>query len=534
MTQRRYVLCLALIVLAALALQLGLFSAGLYRITSDESARILTAWDLSWSNALEPFLWPPFYKLFVGGAMKLFPSIFFTPRVLVEITGLLCLLSLAWLATELFGDRRIALITAILALLAPQRLVFSVAPLSDIYYFTMVIAAAAATARWLRTGRAAPLLLGCGFLLLAETVRFESGLFAVFFEMLLLYRGLVARTLPLPTLVAASLILFAFPPLWALNSLVWYGTLRNLSVAAQQFTGEFGRNSFYAIKWSPLRFFVQDMLWNPLTFAGLLAVAWLSLRERAIRVWTLLFGVPLVVFSLVCIITFSIPTAATWRTSGVWTLMMTPFDALIALRIGQFLWSAGGAARIAAPILLVLAILPMGVRSAWYARDGMHNNSTHHLHQERALDTWLDKRLAADPGAVAVIDSSTNLDYLDVLAFSRFPSRLIPTGSGDPVRIGFYEPMRAAYEGDPKVQGFLTDRFGLDHGGAEAALRAHHVRYLVVRNPDYLAALDLSALVTRLHRFNDWTIYGVRPVPPPSGARSGTASRALTRVPRAG
>ena len=511
LTKRTYGLCLALILLVALMAQWSLFGVGLFRMTSDESARILTAWRLDWPNALEPFLWPPFYKLFVGTALKIYPSVFYTPRLLVCAFGLLSLLSIAWLAAELFNDRLVSLLAAVLAITAPQRLIFSVVPLSDIYYFVFIVSAAAATANWLRTDRTPPLMLACVLLILAEAVRFEGGLFAVFLELLLLYRWLVLKRLSFGRLAAASALLFGFPVLWAINSYVWYGSLSNLSVASQQFVGEFGHNLAYAIKWSPLRFFIQDMLWNPLTLIGLVALGWLAMRDRTIRLWGLLYGVPLLVFSVVCVITFSIPTAATWRTSGVWTLMILPFDAFAAVRVGALLSRSPGLSRLALVALLAVAVLPMGVRSAWYAHDGLRNNETQRLHQERALDWYLDQQLKAAPGLVAVVDSSSNLDYLDVLAFSRFPNRLIPTGGGDPVRIGFYEPMRAAYAGHADVAKFLTDRFGLDHGGAPGAFAAHHVGFLVVRNPDYLSALDASPLVTRSRHFNDWTVYTVKP-----------------------
>ncbi len=512
MTKRTYNFCLVLVLLAALAAQASLFSLGLFRMTSDESARILTAWHLDWSNALEPFLWPPFYKLFVGTALKIYPSVFYTPRLLVCIFGLLSLLSIAWLATELFGDRLISVVAAVLAIAAPQRLIFSVVPLSDIYYFVFIVSAAAATANWLRTDRTLPLMLACVFLILAEAVRFEGGLFAVFLELLLLHRWLILKRLSFSRLAASSVLLFGFPILWAVNSLVWYGTLHNLGVASQQFVGEFGHNLAYAIKWSPLRFFIQDIIWNPLTLPGVVALVWLATGDRTIRLWALLYGVPLLVFTLVCIITFSIPTAATWRTSGVWTLMMLPFDAFIAVRIGAILSRSPGLPKAALLALLLLALLPMSVRSAWYTHDGLRNNETRRVHQERALDLYLDAQLKAAPGTVAVVDSSTNLDYLDVLAFSRFPDRLMATGGGDPVRIGFYEPMRSAYAGHADVARFLTDRFGLDHGGAPAAFAAYHVGFLVVRSPDDVSALNASRLVTRIRHFNDWTIYAVKPL----------------------
>nr|WP_321984799.1 hypothetical protein [uncultured Lichenicoccus sp.] len=511
MTQRTYFISLGLLVLVALAAQLGLFGAGLYRITSDESARILTAWHMGWSNVLEPFLWPPFYKLFVGSAMRIYPDIFITPRVLVCVTGLVCLLALARLATALFLDRRISLIAVALAVLAPQRLIFSVAPLSDIYYFVFVITAAACTAEWLRTERARSLLLGCGCILLAESVRFESGLFAAFLELLLLYRTFISRDLRFSTWVAASVVLFIFPAFWAANSYVWYGSLSNLGVVTQQFVGMFGHDYIQALKWAPLRWFIQDTIWNPLTIGGMLVVLWLSMRERVVLLWSLVFLLPLLVFSVTTVVSLSTPTAATWRTSGVWTLMMLPFDAVAAVWVGQYLATSVRLPRAALAGLLILAMVPNGIRSLWYTHDGLTNNETHRAHQERALDRFVDKKLSRTRAGEALIDSSNNLDYLDVLAFAKNPDRMLLTGGGDPVRIGFYEPMEGAYAGKPEADFYLRDRFSLDHGGDRQALNAHHVSLIVVRNPVFIAALSTSPLATRVRSFNDWTVFAVSP-----------------------
>ena len=177
--RRTYLAALAAVLAAALVLQLGLFGIGFHRVSFDESARSLMALDLSWANALEPFIWPPFYKLFVGLFLKLWGDVFLVPRLLVGAAGLLAILALVRLSDLLFGDRRVNLLTAVLAVAFPHRLIFSVAPLSDIYAYLFLLAAAGCVLAWLRRGSVAQLLLGCACVLGAETVRFEVGSFAV-------------------------------------------------------------------------------------------------------------------------------------------------------------------------------------------------------------------------------------------------------------------------------------------------------------------------------------------------------------------
>jgi hypothetical protein len=92
----------------ALVVQLGLYKLGFYRVTADESARSLMALRLSWHNALDPWIWPPFYKIFVGLFLKLHDDVFIVPRVLVGIAGLVLLLAMLRLAGALFADPRSA------------------------------------------------------------------------------------------------------------------------------------------------------------------------------------------------------------------------------------------------------------------------------------------------------------------------------------------------------------------------------------------------------------------------------------------
>jgi hypothetical protein len=98
------------------------------------------------------------------------------------------ILALVRLSELLFADRRVNLLTALLAVAFPHRLVFSVAPLSDIYAYLFLIAAAGCVLAWLRRGSAAQLLLGCACVLGAETVRFEAVSFAVVLLALVLHR----------------------------------------------------------------------------------------------------------------------------------------------------------------------------------------------------------------------------------------------------------------------------------------------------------------------------------------------------------
>ena len=149
---RGYTLAVASMLGLALVVQLGLYRLGFYRVTADESARSLLALRLSWHNALDPWVWPPFYKIFVGLFLKVHSDVFIVPRILVGIAGLVLLLAMLQLAETLFADRKVSLITTLLATPIPDRLIFSVTPMSDIFFYLFLVGASIFILRWLQTG----------------------------------------------------------------------------------------------------------------------------------------------------------------------------------------------------------------------------------------------------------------------------------------------------------------------------------------------------------------------------------------------
>lgn len=490
---------LALVVAAALALQWALFGFGFYRVAADESARSLIAQHLSWGNALEPYIWPPFYKLFVGVALKVWDDVFLVPRILSSLAGLLSILALARLAHLLFGDRRATLLTAVLAVAFPHRLVFSVAPMSDIYGYLFLLAAAGCALAWLRRGSTAELMLACACLFGAETVRFEAGFFALALFLLVLHRWLLRRELGFLPVAAAAAILFGFPLFWIADSLFWYGSLDNLAITGKQYTANFGTSRVQAMYLSPLgRNLALDIVWNPLMLAGLAMLASTVQRDTAARAWALAFGAPLLLITAAMVATLSLPMAAPWRTTGTWALLLLPFEAAAILRaVG---WFADRRARgLAAAALLAAALLPPAVRSGVYVREGMTDPQTHGPRAEREAGLDAVRRLDRAGGGTVLVDSFRNLDFLDVLAGSGEPDRFVLSHGSDPLAVA----------NDLPLGGVLPpDRFDLANGAVRAATAPEDVRVLLVRTPRFVAALDAApGRWQRVGEFGAWVEY---------------------------
>ena len=498
--RRTYLAALACLLLAALCLQLGLFGIGFHRVSFDERARSLMALGLSATNALEPYIWPPFHKLFVGSFLKLWGDVFLVPRLLVGAAGLLVILALVRLSDLLFGDRWVNLLSALLAVAFPHRLIFSVAPLSDIYAYLFLLLAAGCVLAWLRLGSVPQLLLGCACLFAAQTVRFEVGAFAAVLFPLVLHRWLVRRALGPGVVAAAAVLLFAFPAFWIADTWLWYGTLDGLGFTGKQYADSLGTSRSRAMYLSPLgRNLALDILWNPLMLGGLAMLAWFAARDAAVRAWTVAFGAPLLLITATMVLTFSIPMAAPWRTTGAWALLLLPFEALAIVRLAAWLGGRGQRMRgaVVAAVLLAVGLLPPAARSAVYVREGMLDAQTGAWREDRAAGLHVVRELGAS-GAKALLDSAGNLDFLHVLDGSGAPERFVLSHGTDPLAVASYTPS----QGPPPA-----DRFSLGSGGSPEVLAAERVRLLLVRNPGFVAALDELERWQRARTFGAWVLF---------------------------
>jgi hypothetical protein len=518
--RRTYVWTVALIALGAASLQLGLFLTGFYRVTADESARSLMAWELSWDNALQPWIWPPFYKGVVGLSLKLFDDVFLIPRLMVALAGIGTLLVSVALSDVLFRNRTVSIATAALAALAPERLVFSVVPLSDIFYFLALLGAGLCLLRWLRTEHASRLLSACALLFAAAAVRYEAVLFGLVLGAFLTWRLLVARDLGVGTYVAAGILLASFPAFWLLQSYLWYGSVENLAITSQQFVAVFGKDYALASREMPALHLLRAALWNPLLLAGLAVAVLCAAADTAMRKWSALLWLPLLLISLATVATLSVTQAASWRTAGFWVLLLLPFEALALVRLGVWLGGAGRR-RWAAALLAAVALLPLAVRDAKIVRSGMVNWESRNWREERPVGLFLRDELARLGRGRVLIDSLAGLDFLDVVAGSAVPERFVLTADAPLQEVALALPMRDYYRRQGNTEAIarlLTDRFALDEGGDAHALRDRGIRLILVQDPRLAAALDASPLVEREKRFADWTLYRVRPEARGAGA----------------
>lgn len=477
------------------------------------------AHSLSWGNVLEPWIWPPFYKIFVGLGLHLYGDLFVVPRVLVGAAGLITIIALVHVADAFFADRWINLGTAVLAVFVQHRLVLSVVPMSDIYFFLFVIISSVFVVRWLKQGKRSTLLLASTFLFLAATVRYEACFFIASLMLVLGYRLLIKRDIDFPTVIIASSILMAFPIFWTIDLLVWYGSLKNSSDNRDQVIAMYGADHLGGLSANELVRFLRnvaiirvliDLACNPLLLLGLVALFRQAGPDRSVRnVWAVIFFAPLVVESVVQTFTMNVPLAASWRVSGIWTLLLLPFTSFALWRYAHRIPNNVNRVAVFAVGLAVGAGL-FAARSGQIISFGLSSDGS-----AREVALYIKQELAKVGHGKVLLDSVDNCDFLYVLAENGAPEAFVLNAGDDPLVVANYFPLadKLRKENDgPIVERYLTDRFALDRGGSADEFAKSDIRFalVLVRNARFIDGLNQSPLVERVRPFGQWVLYRTR------------------------
>jgi hypothetical protein len=507
---RQYAILLALTVVLAAVVQYGLYLHGLYTVSDDESERTLLASHLTLTKAVTPFIWPPLPMIVTGLALRIHHNLITAPRALVGITGLLTLGATVTLARKLFDRRTVALVTAVLAAVIPQRLILSVVPLADIYSYLFVLLAAAFLIDWLRSNRPRALVYTSVALLLASTARFETWFFNLTLAAYVLYRFLLRHDLGVRLTATAVGLLGVFPVTWVVATYVHDGSLKALSLTSRQFAARHGHDVSIAVRTDVVYLFVHDSVFMPILLAGAVALLVLARRDRALMTWAALVFGPMLLLGASMLATFSVPMAAPFRVDGTWIILLIPFAAWALVGLAELIvgMSPSVVRFVGVAALVLVAIGPIAVRVKDVEASG--------IAQAGALgDKPLEKRLHGllhSTNRQILLDSLDGLDYLNVLVASNTPGRFVLDVDADPTRVSIYSSARQYYVDHHDtniVQTYLTDKFGLRSALNRRSLATANIGYILVDDARVAGILEKQPGVSRPQRLGRWTLFQV-------------------------
>ena len=435
----------------AVCLQLFFFSRGFYAVSWDESARTLDAYSWAAHGTPQTPQWLPFYRILVGLGVTAFPDLFLTPRIITFLFGLATIPAAAWLAHELFQSRKVTMATMLLATFAPQRIALSLAPLSEIMFIFAILLSMASFARWLSTNARSSLMLGGLFVALAGTIRYEGWLFG------LAILAAAATRAPGKERLLAGAIVLAFPLIWIGGKFVTANPVAAVVAGAQQYTpGQ-------VLTRNPL---IDFAVANTVSL-NLIGVVYAARRRT---VTAIMFG-PLAAMSLIFLLTRAAATGASWRITAVWSILLLPFTAFLLTRIGK-------AAGPLVTLVLLAAFLFNTFRIEKASRWAFPRS-------DRDAGAYIDHRIAGDPSARILIESSTYA-YLNIEVASQHPDAFVNNSAPE-------QP--------------LSPRIVAPGASLPGTLKAQGITLLMFRSRDYQNFLNRSSEVVKLKDFGEWSIY---------------------------
>lgn len=302
-----------------------------------------------------------------------------------------------------------------------------------------------------------------------------------------------------------ALILSIFPALWIADSLLFYGSFDNLSVARIQ-GGASGKAVLHALEVNHLGRFLLDVASTPL-FVGLLILAFLSWSDRRLPTWAGVLFAPLVVITGVVVATKSVAVGAPWRLDGPWALLLLPFLAYWLKAFAER-FPEKHRRRVLIPAVLVCAL---GFALESFDLVLTYRGDNRFTRDERAAGRYTQALF--DRGSEKVLIESETLRYLNVLVASNRPEQFVLNTGSDPVRIALYAH-RGQYwkKHDPAIYDtYVKPKYELSNGLSAEILTRNHIGYVMLHSSIYKLRAEANPDLAEIAKFGEWQLYQVLP-----------------------
>ena len=322
-----FVLGVILLIVVLIIFQLFVFSKGFYSISADEAGHTLEGfWWFKGQNNIYS-VWLPFQKILYGISFHIHYNLFSVPRILSSIFGILTLLSLIFLTKELFQNKIVSVLSGFLASIFYGVVIFSVIPLSEIYFFFFVIASLALLFHWIRTKREFSLWAGIIFSSVGTTTRYEAWIFSfLIFAVITIKIYSINKTLKnhIFRIIGMMILLFSFPLYWIyLSFVVTIQPTGFIEVVVERYNPgglltEIRNNVLY-------QFITINT--SCLNILGLITIIFYYKKDSSIKTYAFLFLSTLLVVGIVTFFSKAMPSHNSWRLATIWSILFIPFTA---------------------------------------------------------------------------------------------------------------------------------------------------------------------------------------------------------------
>lgn len=336
-TNSRFTATLVIIVLSAVAVQVILYYAGFFSISADESGRTILAYQWMKGEIEETPTWLPFYTIVIGTGLKFFPDFFWTPRIVGSVFGVLAFISFIWLTHQIFRDSYLTLLSSLIGLFFPTRVILSAVPLSESMFFFFIFSGLAFFIKWLRSGKDLNLISAAILFAISSSIRYEGWFFsAALFILLVIFTIIKKEKSSIKNVIVVTVIGLAFPVYWFMYQTNISGNPFQFFLdASRGYESAEGITFFTILKNNHLtRFIHHNIIF--ICFPGLSVLIYLFLRDALTRKWASLLALTFIPLVLISFTGRGIPTHNIWRISELWNILLIPFTAYFIKNIQSF------------------------------------------------------------------------------------------------------------------------------------------------------------------------------------------------------
>jgi len=288
--------------------QLILIDKGILSISADESGHTLNAYNYYIGKGSLWGMWLPGQQLIYTAGFMVWKDLVWMPRIVSMMFGIFTLISLMLVTKELFKDKNIIVMTGVFGSLFVGINLYSVLPLTEIYFFAFILLEIYLMLYYLRTGKKEWLVIIVG--IIATMFRYDGWVF------ILVVGGMMIKKLKYKTI-----LLFLFPVVWVMYGWIMTGDMFGFihSVAERRIAL---RND-------------EGMIYNYilLTLESTLLAGLFFINKN--KKYLMLYVITFIIWAIALSRTGAMPTHNVWRVPLIWNIMMIPFLAYVVMKPKQ-------------------------------------------------------------------------------------------------------------------------------------------------------------------------------------------------------
>lgn len=472
-----YVISFALIIILFCAFIIYLINKGFFALSADEAGHTLEAY--YWFKGESKFysIWLPFQKILYVISFSFWNDLIWTPRVLSSLFGLLTLISLMFLSHQLFLNKIITILTGFLGSFSWTVIIFSVLPMTEIYFFFFIVSSLAFLVKWQRDNSNFSLLFVLIFSVIASTVRFESWIFLLA-ELLLIVIEISKSDMKVKhklfKIFIISIVLSFFPLYWVYLSYKSTGDILGfINLVAERYRPA---DIFVRIKSNILFNFISINLFT-LNLTGLITFFVLRKNPIVLR-FSFILGSTIIISSILTYLSNAMPTHNTWRLAGVWTILLIPFTACIIYHLYMLPKDVYKITSVSLTIALVILS---------FIKIKQLTDTSFLRKEDISIGEYIAESLLKGDNSSKIFIQQNSWEYSNLLITSGLPERFITD------REVFSE-----------IKAYTIPHLKTD----DERLTKYNIRYIILKplNEDYF---DMDSL-NIIREFNSWIIYKIK------------------------